>query len=46
MLARRKTLKWGQIPCWAKDTKIAYGTANARAKTVARNPAKQCGTAS
>jgi len=33
------TLKWGLIPSWAKDTKIAYSTINARADTVATKPA-------
>jgi len=33
------TLKWGLIPSWAKDSKIAYGTINARADTVATKPA-------
>ena len=32
-------LKWGLIPSWAKDTKIAYSTINARADTVATKPA-------
>ena len=33
------TLKWGLIPFWAKDSKIAYSTINARAETVAHKPA-------
>jgi putative SOS response-associated peptidase YedK len=33
------TLKWGLIPFWAKDAKIAYSTINARAETVAEKPA-------
>jgi putative SOS response-associated peptidase YedK len=32
-------LRWGLIPSWAKDTKIAYSTLNARADTVATKPA-------
>jgi putative SOS response-associated peptidase YedK len=32
-------LHWGLIPSWAKDTKIASGTINARGDTVATKPA-------
>jgi putative SOS response-associated peptidase YedK len=32
-------LKWGLIPIWAKDAKIAYSTINARAETVHEKPA-------
>jgi putative SOS response-associated peptidase YedK len=32
-------LRWGLIPFWAKDGKIAYSTINARAETVATAPA-------
>jgi putative SOS response-associated peptidase YedK len=32
-------LKWGLIPSWAKDAKIAYSCINARAETVAEKPA-------
>lgn len=32
-------LRWGLIPGWAKDEKIAYSTINARAETVASKPA-------
>lgn len=32
-------LRWGLIPIWAKDTKIAYSTINARGDTVAEKPA-------
>jgi putative SOS response-associated peptidase YedK len=32
-------LRWGLIPSWAKDEKIAYSTINARAETVAEKPA-------
>ena len=32
-------LRWGLIPFWAKDAKIAYKTINARAETVATQPA-------
>lgn len=31
--------RWGLIPSWAKDTKIASSTINARADTVATKPA-------
>jgi putative SOS response-associated peptidase YedK len=31
-------LRWGLIPVWAKDTKIAYSTINARGDTVAEKP--------
>jgi putative SOS response-associated peptidase YedK len=31
-------LFWGLIPSWAKDSKMAYGTINARADTVATKP--------
>jgi putative SOS response-associated peptidase YedK len=31
--------KWGLIPTWAKNPKIAYTTINARAETVAEKPA-------
>jgi len=31
--------RWGLIPSWAKDEKIAYSTINARADTVATKPA-------
>src|SRR5262245_25355471 len=32
-------LKWGLIPSWAKDMKIAFSTINARADTIATKPA-------
>src|SRR5262245_38817935 len=32
-------LRWGLIPVWAKDAKIAYSTINARGDTVAEKPA-------
>lgn len=32
-------LRWGLIPAWAKDRKIAYSTINARAETIATKPA-------
>jgi len=32
-------LRWGLIPSWAKDLKIAYSTINAKAETVAEKPA-------
>lgn len=31
--------KWGLIPSWAKDAKMAYSTINARSDTVATKPA-------
>jgi putative SOS response-associated peptidase YedK len=31
-------LYWGLVPSWAKDSKMAYGTINARADTVATKP--------
>src|SRR5262245_38827070 len=31
-------LRWGLIPCWAKDAKIGFSTINARAETVATKP--------
>src|SRR5258708_1274310 len=34
-------LKWGLVPSWAKDTKIAYSTINARADSVATKPAAE-----
>lgn len=32
------TLKWGLVPFWAKDTKIAYKLINARAETMDEKP--------
>ena len=32
-------LRWGLIPFWAKDAKMAYSTINAMAETVAAKPA-------
>lgn len=32
-------LRWGLIPSWAKDEKIAYSTINAKAETVHEKPA-------
>jgi putative SOS response-associated peptidase YedK len=32
-------LKWGLIPSWAKDPKMAYSMINAKAETVAEKPA-------
>jgi putative SOS response-associated peptidase YedK len=34
-----QTFRWGLIPFWAKDKKIAYKTINARGETVASKPA-------
>jgi putative SOS response-associated peptidase YedK len=36
---RMGELKWGLIPEWAKDEKIAYRTLNARAETLLEKPA-------
>lgn len=36
---RLDVLRWGLIPHWAKDPKIGYRTINARAETVATQPA-------
>src|ERR1700738_4672668 len=36
---RLEALRWGLIPFWAKDAKIAYSTINAMAETVATKPA-------
>lgn len=32
-------LRWGLIPSWAKDAKIGFSTINARAETIATQPA-------
>jgi putative SOS response-associated peptidase YedK len=32
-------LRWGLVPFWSKDTKIAYSTINARSEEVASKPA-------
>ncbi len=31
-------LRWGLVPFWAKDTKIAYSTINARAESLSTSP--------
>jgi putative SOS response-associated peptidase YedK len=36
---RLEALHWGLVPHWAKDPKIGYRTINARAETVATQPA-------
>ncbi len=36
---KAELMKWGLIPFWAKDPKIAYRTINARAEEVAAKPA-------
>src|SRR4051794_14954784 len=33
------TMRWALIPSWAKDTKIAYSTTNARGGTIPTKPA-------
>ena len=37
--ARVVAARWGLVPYWAKDSKIAFKTINARAETVATKPA-------
>lgn len=37
--ARAKQMRWGLIPPWAKDEKLAYSTINARVETAATKPA-------
>ena len=32
-------MRWGLIPCWAKDANIGYKMINARAETIAEKPA-------
>jgi putative SOS response-associated peptidase YedK len=32
-------MRWGLVPYWAKDAKIAYSTINAKAETLASSPA-------
>jgi putative SOS response-associated peptidase YedK len=34
-----RMLRWGLVPSWATDPKIAYSTINARSETVAQKPA-------
>jgi putative SOS response-associated peptidase YedK len=34
-----RTMRWGLIPAWAKDTKIGYSLINARLETAATKPA-------
>src|SRR5579863_6119128 len=36
---RAEKMKWGLVPSWAKDAKIAYSTFNARAETIDSAPA-------
>jgi putative SOS response-associated peptidase YedK len=31
-------MRWGLVPFWSKDAKIAYSTINAKAETVATSP--------
>ncbi len=37
--AQVKAMRWGLIPYWARDAKIAYSTINARAESLADKPA-------
>lgn len=37
--AKAGQMKWGLLPAWAKDAKMAYSTINARVETVATKPA-------
>lgn len=32
-------MRWGLVPFWSKDSKIAYSTINAKAETVTKSPA-------
>jgi putative SOS response-associated peptidase YedK len=32
-------MRWGLVPFWAKDSKIAFNTINAKAKSIATSPA-------
>src|SRR5262245_3490194 len=34
-----REMRWGLLPPWAKDTKLAYSTINARLESVAEKPA-------
>lgn len=34
-----ESMRWGLLPHWAKDPKLAYSTINARAETLAEKPA-------
>jgi putative SOS response-associated peptidase YedK len=34
-----RTMRWGLLPAWAKDTKLAFSTINARLESVADKPA-------
>ena len=36
---RPAMMRWGLIPAWAKDTKIAFSTFNARAESIDTKPA-------
>ena len=37
--ARAVQMRWGLVPAWARDTKIAYSTINARVETASIKPA-------
>lgn len=37
--AEARRMAWGLLPSWAKDTKLAYSTINARLESVAEKPA-------
>ena len=37
--ARALEMRWGLLPAWARDTRLAYSTINARCETAATKPA-------
>ena len=36
---RVETMRWGLLPAWSKDTRLAYSTINARLESIAEKPA-------